>query len=165
MVAVTRIVSTVMYGLVMMTVIGLGLMSLMWWMGWSDATDSDKLIGEIREYREARGKIEDENKLLAAINTLGEERILWSEVLMNLMNNLPVGITLYDVQSITDGGRQILEIRGTAVTRTMLVVFEERLRQLEWAEDVEAPRSNLLERNNAKFRFRIAVKKVIINNN
>ena len=162
-VAVMRIMSTVVYGFLIMTIMGLGLLGFMWWQGWSGSVvESDKLRGQMQKYREVRRMIDNENKLLLAVNSLGEQRIIWSDVLMNLMTNLPVGITLYNIQSITDGGGQILEIRGTAVTRTMLVIFEDKLRSLEWVEDVEAPRSNLLERNNAEFSFRVVVKKVII---
>lgn len=154
--ALTSFVRSLVWSLLSVTLLGLfaggGLALGAWWDG---QADSAAYAQHIADYRAAQRTAVQGNQLVAAVDQLGRERLVWSRVLQHLLPVLPPGVTVDALQ--LDTVKRTVVVAGAAATRAEVVLFEDRLRQLPWVATLEAPRGNLLVRENARFTFTLSV--------
>jgi hypothetical protein len=115
----------------------------------------DQLAGPLQEYRDVRAEIAQNNRLIATISELSTGRVVWSDLVAEILTMMPAGATIQTLH--IDGQNNTFTFSGTAPTRGALVEFEERLRQLSWAGEIDAPRDNLLKAVGPSYRFTIHV--------
>jgi Tfp pilus assembly protein PilN len=125
-----------------------------------EGAGEEALAGPVQEYRTIRAEIAQYTQLFTAVDTLGKQRMVWSNLAAELLALVPAGATVRDVQ--VDGRTSVVTFSGTAPTRTQLVEFEDRLRALPWAKSIDAPRDNLLRAVNPSYRFSIQVDPAVV---
>jgi hypothetical protein len=143
-------------------IIGLGVLSAsggifivgMWLLAITfTGSGSTQLQDKVTQYIELREEVSEKNELLQMVNRLGNDRIVWSDHLVEFLEVIPPGTT---ISSLTGDARVgIFEFSGTAITRSALVIFEERLNQLSWVNSVAAPRRNFLKKDSPKYTFEL----------
>jgi Tfp pilus assembly protein PilN len=154
--AALRITLNIFWVILSVTLVGVSLWGVIWMMDWRREETADVLlVKQVREYNEWRNAVTSQNTLLHAIDNLGETRVLWSQVIASLLKTVPPGTSVVTLTAEMRAGEAILSIAGQAQTRNVLVLFEERLRELPWVREVEAPRKNLLKRINADYEFKL----------
>lgn len=112
-----------------------------------------------RDVEGLESKISYANSLLD-IYFKGElQRKKFSSILLSVTNSVSddVKITNMEFQK-TSGGELVFRIRGEAQKRSALILFSQKLRQLEEVKELRSPVSNLLEEENVKFLLEILVK-------
>jgi hypothetical protein len=153
--AATRFLTSVLIGLIILTGVGGAIGSGLWVLSFVGSSAAEAgLSVQLTEYRRARAAIDQRNLLLTSAADIGQGRIVWSDVLATWLLAVPPGATVDRVEAISDDEPR-LSFYGTAPTRASLVVFEEHLRQLSWAKEVDAPRENLLRQVNPNYTFTV----------
>lgn len=162
-VSLTDIIHSVNNGLLLMTLIGGAILASMWLFAVADTpTTEGELKQVVDNYQVLRDSVAEENAVLEHLASLGQERIVWSEVLRDFFAVTPPGITLHRLDgelsfmegAVSAGG---LTFSGQAVTRSTLTVYKNRLQEQPWVKRVDSPTSNLLERNNPSFQLSVAL--------
>jgi len=113
----------------------------------------NELDDAVVTYRVETKSIVEQNKLIKEMDKLQQERLVWSELFDDVLTALPPGTKLKDINGSVES-KQIV-VAGEAVARSSLVVLQEKLANLPWVASVDAPHSNLLERDNPSFTFLI----------
>jgi Tfp pilus assembly protein PilN len=149
--ALIWLMTSVMIGLIILTLIGVGVGASLWGLSLVETSSEDQFVARMAEYFVAREEIDQVNTLLRAVDDTGGSRVAWSPLIVSLLSVAPPGATI-DTLTI-DGEDNLISISGTAPTRASLVAFEDRLRELDWTKEVDAPRDNLLRRNNPSYTF------------
>jgi Tfp pilus assembly protein PilN len=151
-----RFTASVVGGLLLVSLGGLVAIGLMMVLSALDQrSGEDELAESVQQYRQIRAEIAASNRLIATIDELGKDRIVWSDLIAEVLSAVPAGATVESLQ--IDGRNALFTFSGVAPSRTSLVEFEERLRQLSWAGSIDAPRDNLLKAVNPDYRFSIQV--------
>lgn len=161
-VSITDIIRSVNNGLLLMTLIGGAIIASIWLFSIAgvDTTEAE-LKQVVGDYQVLRDSVAEQNSVLDRLVSLGEGRIVWSDVLRDFFATTPPGITFHRMSGsltftegvVVSGG---LSFSGQAVTRSTLTFYEsERLRVADWVKQVDSPTSNLLERNNPLFQFSV----------
>ncbi len=157
LVSSVRIVKTLLMGLGVMSggavLIGLSLWGLTFTYASSGSSELEQQVGA---YVQLKDIIARQNQVLNQVNRLGSERLVWSDYLGGFLSEVPPGTTINILTADTTSG--MVTFSGEALTRNSLVVFEERLSQLEWVASVAAPRQNLLQRSNPEYSFELKLK-------
>lgn len=103
-------------------------------------------------YQELRSQIIKENETIKFMATTSQDRVVWSDLFADLVSTMPPGTHITriggDIQP-----EEKLSFSGQAVSRSALVVLEDRLKHLAWVKSVNAPNSNLLQRTNPVYAF------------
>lgn len=157
LVSSVRIVRTILVGLSVLSmgaiIIGAGL----WGLTFTYATSGSlELEQEVSDYLKLKDVITGQNLLLSTVDGLDRERLAWSDYLSVFLNEVPSGTTIVALSADATSGQVVFS--GEASSRNALVVFEERLNQLDWVETVTAPRQNLLQKSNAVYSFELKLK-------
>lgn len=115
------------------------------------------LADEVKNYQELRTKIAKQNENLSAMAKLSKDQTVWSEIFADLFSTMPPGTKM---SSISGEANVITKISfsGQAFSRSALVVLQDRLQNLPWVKEVQAPNSNLLERVNPTYTFDVILK-------
>lgn len=121
----------------------------------SESLDNE-LASEVETYKDLRRSIADQNKRLKEMTTLQDQQVVWSDFFQEIFSVLPSQTTIQQFSGESE--QRVITLRGRAATRNSLITIENRLKQFDWVERVEAPPSNLLERQNPEFLFLITVK-------
>lgn len=114
---------------------------------------------QVKRYQEVRTQIAKENEMLAFMASATKERVLWSALFPDIFATVPPGT------KVSGMGANLLpqphlSFSGEATARASLVVLEDRLKQLPWAQGVTAPSSNLLLRVNPTYTFDMLLKQM-----
>lgn len=145
--------------------VSLGLLSVVGISAWgtfmglarlSDNTAEAALQKKVAEHQAVRDSIAETNKALSEMAQVLEERIIWSELIPDVLQALPPGTRLIQVR----GEKKVHEMAliGQALSRGSILALEERLRGLAWVAAIESPPENLLDRVNPSFSFSVHIK-------
>lgn len=121
----------------------------------SPNTGNAQLLPLVRQYQAIRQTVGQENALAQAVADLGNNRIVWSDHLADLLGTMPVGTTITQIQATSEPARLVFS--GTAANRNVLIILESRLKNLPWAQNVTSPLQNLLARDNPQYSFTIDI--------
>jgi Tfp pilus assembly protein PilN len=151
---VKRLLLTILISLLFITLVG----SLVW--GWAkfsiNQEQSVELEEKVKTYQELRDKVAAENARLRAVVQAENNRLVWSALVGELLTALPTGIEIKVLE--IDEKNKWLSFQGTAPDRAVLIVMERQVSALSWVAETVAPASNLLQRVNPQFEFKIYVK-------
>ena len=154
--AATRFMTVIMFGLLLLTVVGLTASGVMWMLSLVGARSAEiGLEVQLAQYNTVRSEVAQRNRVLKLVDEVGQSRLVWSDLFTSWLATIPPGVVV-DTLRLTADDRSI-SFSGTAATRASLVVFEDRLRQLPWALSVDAPRENLLRRYGPSYTFGLQV--------
>ena len=157
--SVNRFLKTVVWSLLAMTLVGVfSIVVLRLWLVFSSDRVTVSLATEVAKYQGLREDIATRNNVLLQMKTVSDERVVWSDLFPDLFVALPPATTISRFSGDVLTSNPKLTLSGQSVSRSALVVLEDRLRKLEWAQDVSAPNSNLLERVNPTYVFNISLK-------
>lgn len=151
-------------GLMLLTVIGVALIVGLMIMSYAAArTTSQELQAMVDEYQNLRDIIAEQNKVFEYVAAVGRDRIVWSTIIRDFVGVVPPGVQIHTLAGRTvfaEGAVSSAQIsfKGQAITRSTLVIYEERLKALESVISLTSPTSNLLERNNPTFEFDIDIR-------
>lgn len=119
-------------------------------------TDAESTIPEfLGKYQTIRQSIEKKNALIAQTSKADQERIVWSDYLVELFNILPPG-TVVNRLTVNSSQRSVV-LTGSTVNRNSLTLLNGRIEGLSWAKEVKAPLANLLDRDNPTFSFTVVL--------
>ncbi|MEX1997970.1 MAG: hypothetical protein WEA04_04860 [Candidatus Andersenbacteria bacterium] len=166
--SIGRFLSSLMVGLGMLTVGAVLAMIGLWIFFYTvAATNNVEFERTIAQYRELRDGIAEQNIFLNYIYGLGTGRQVWSDFLPGLFTSIPPGVEI-----ATMSGRSVINeegvvestftVSGRAAARSTLTIFADRLRLLPDVAQVDAPSSNLIQRENPLYRFTLQLKDKII---
>lgn len=120
----------------------------------SRSTEVDLQIA-VSNYQRLREVIARENAVLELVDGLAKKRIEWTLILNDLLKIIPPGVTIETMKA--DADESLISFSGSALNRSSLVVFGDRLRVLPWVVEVVAPRENLLNRIKPSYNIRVVV--------
>ncbi|MBI3255751.1 MAG: hypothetical protein HYZ63_02160 [Candidatus Andersenbacteria bacterium] len=145
----------VLWSLVVVTVAGVAAAAtLQVWVAFSSTTATELLKERVATYQKLRTQIAKQNENLDFMAKTSTDRVLWSALFADFYSVMPPGTRIQNL-----GGKILpapqLSFSGQAVSRSALVVLEDRLKQLPWVSQVKAPNSNLLQRANPSFGFEV----------
>lgn len=154
MLALMRFARTLIYGLMVMTIAGMTSLGWLWWQGSNkDASLQVELNNQVRAYQGIRKEIEQKNQVITALEKIQNDRIQWVPVSTALLKAIPPGVVLHSLTLDQGNEFPLVELTGEADTRNTLVVFEQKLREMPWVEQVQSPRSNLLQATETQYRL------------
>lgn len=149
-------VRTLLYGSILLTGVGLFALAGLWLSSVTSSSATELALGErLSKYSALRKEIAQHNLMLKKLEEIGQERVVWSNALAQLLDAIPAGMIISDLT--VDREDLSLIFTGMALDRNQLVVLEDRLRLLPWVVEVVAPRANLTERTNPTYEFRLVV--------
>jgi len=96
-------------------------------------------------------KVRDINSMLNHISQIQKDFIAWSDLIENLANRTPAGITLSSVK--TSKGKSLINIRGNAEQRDDLLTFKQNMEESPIYSEVEFPLQNILQKENISFEI------------
>ncbi len=157
--ALRRVIQNLNIACVVITVAGLSAIGFLQFMiTTSSSTASTVLSQKIKTYQEVKATITYQNGVLKTMANLSSQRLVWSAMWPNVLTALPPGTFISSINA--DGNNPVhLSLAGQAPARSALVVFADRLRLIPWVAVMNAPDSNLLERDNPHYQFDVSVKK------
>lgn len=109
-----------------------------------------------RGYSSRNQEIRQLNKIIINLERSGAGFTLVSDNILDIARILPPDIKLRSLNLSRRANR--IDIYGTANTRPSLLAFEEALRKLGWINEIHAPASRLLEKENINFELQLKVK-------
>lgn len=152
-----RALSSLSLGLLLLTivggVIGGSLQLAVWSYSQKGQTELDRAVARYTELRDA---IAEQNAVLVEMSKLSNQRIIWSHLVQSLITSFPSGIALKNITA--EASTRKLSFGGVAVARNTLIVLTERLKLLPWVAEVNAPLSNLVQKENPTFQIDLGIK-------
>lgn len=152
-ISLQKILSTINSSLLVLTLIAVGagvtLMALSSIINRGEAT---QLETALQDYQRLRELIVTQNTKYQYVAAIGNKRLVWVDLLAQIIPTMPSGIRIEalagQVSHDAKGGvvSANLIMRGGAATRTTMVLWQERLRELAQVKDIVSPNSNLLNR-------------------
>ena len=116
-----------------------------------EKTEKAEQYLKIKDYESQFGEI---NKKISEIASLKKDQMYWSEIFIKLNNLVFSGIS---VNSLSTSDYS-LSIDGIADTRADLILFKEKLQSEECFSDIQLPLSDLVDKNNIKFKISLNIK-------
>ena len=163
MMSATALLRVVAAGLLLLTVAGVGTIATVRGIVFMTSRSvADELSQPLREYNELRKVIISRNGVLALVAATSEQRVVWGQLVLDLLGTVSPDVRVTTMRA--DAHTPSLTFSGTAATRNSLVILESRLRLLPGVAMVEAPVTNLLDRENPKFVFTLVLDKTHIAN-
>ncbi|MEX1112137.1 MAG: hypothetical protein WEC84_01630 [Candidatus Andersenbacteria bacterium] len=151
----TRVVKNICYGLGTVSAGAVAIIITLQIMAYVAArTSTSTLEAEVATYQELREGISKQNKLYETLYGIDSGRISWIEKVKDLFAILPPGLTVDKVTTRTTPSPTLV-FSGQAVNRNTLIVLEARLRGLSWAQSIDAPHTNLIDRLSPTYTFTI----------
>lgn len=159
LVSSVRIVRTILVGLSVLSMGAILIGASLWGLTFTYASSGDlELEQGVSDYQKLKEVITEQNQLLSTVDGLDRDRLVWSDYLSVFLDEVPPGTTIATLSADTTSGQVIFS--GEALSRNALVVFEERLNQLDWVGTVTAPRQNLLQKSNPEYSFELKLKQI-----
>lgn len=115
------------------------------------------LAEQVKVYKDLRTQIGVTNTTIKTMQSLTNDRVVWSTLLPDVFASLPPGTLVGRVSMLVNPAPHI-SFAGSAAARSSLVVLQSRLGLISWVGSIDAPDSNLLERDNPSYQFDITVK-------
>lgn len=114
--------------------------------------EATELEAALADYQRLREVIVAQNTKYQYVAEVGSERLVWVDLLRQIIPTMPSGIRIeglagqvsHDEKGAVASANLIM--RGGAATRTTMVLWQERLRELPVVQDIVSPTSNLLDR-------------------
>jgi hypothetical protein len=152
-----RVMRNVVFGLVVTSVCGVIIAVVLQGLAYtfSRITDVD-VDQQVVRYESTRLDVMDRNRAVRNMSMLSRDRFVWSGKLRELFAIVPPGVGIGSMKGDSSENTS-LSFEGRALSRNTLVVFEGRLKDLEWAAKVESPHSNLIQRVNPLYSFDIVM--------
>ncbi len=145
-------------GLLLITCMGAGsIVVLRYLYNREQVAVEDDLLRATAAYGELRKEVGQKNALLNTVRGLSGMGIAWSEKITDLFGAIPPGVRVVSIQGNAEKEPFIL-FSGQSPTRNSLILLEKRLRELPWLASLDAPNSNLIDRVNAPYEFRLLLK-------
>ncbi len=145
-------------GLIVITIVGgLAIAGIEGLIFMADTSAIDRLTQAQEQYNTMRQEIAEQNILIELLHDHEKQRVVWSDIMTNLFQILPGGVTVKSVEGDTRPENR-LTFKGTASNRNILIVTNDRLHQQEWVDRVDAPHSNLVSRFNSAYIFTVFLK-------
>lgn len=94
-------------------------------------------------------KVRDINSRLNNISQIQNDFIAWSNLIENLANKTPTGITFSSVKISKE--KSLINIRGKAKLRDDLLTFKQNMEESPIYSEVEFPLQNILQKENINF--------------
>ncbi|MDD4476542.1 MAG: hypothetical protein PHY40_00040 [Patescibacteria group bacterium] len=143
------------------TIIASSLLAIAMLIGWLVMEDqyiqtaqSTNLVS--KQYSVYNQEIKKINKSIKDINSAGAEYFAISPIIMEFAQNLPKDIKINSLD--IDRRTQTLIITGTAKTREALIDYQEKLKIVSWIDGVVTPISQLFQKENVNFEFKMKLK-------
>ena len=117
-----------------------------------DRGGSEELETTLVDYQQLRDIIVAENVLYERVANIGDSRVVWTNLLREVLPTLPSGVRIAFLsgQSTLDEHGDVqdsrMTLRGQAATRSTLVLWQGRLKELTAVQDILSPTSNLIDR-------------------
>lgn len=153
-----KILSTINGSLMVLTVVGLvAAMVLTALTPLINRGETTQLEQALEDYRLLRATIVTRNMLYEYIASIGDKRLVWTDLLREVLPTMPSGVRIVSLAGISQLDEQgdivnaSLVLRGHAPTRTTLILWQDRLRELAGVHNVVSPTSNLLDRINLQY--------------
>jgi hypothetical protein len=157
--AVHSILRSLIVASILVTVAGVGAIAFLQFMiAASSSNGSVVLAQKIKAYQDLRTGIATQNASLKTLNSLSNDRIVWSKLWPDLFAALPPGTVMFSLSADVLPSPHF-SFSGQALARSALVVLQDRLHLISWVDIVNAPDSNLLDRDNPKYQFDVYLKK------
>lgn len=126
------------------------------------APSAAELAQAVTQYRALRDTIAEQNAFLESLTTIQDHRIVWSTELERLLKLTPSQVTVEEITVTTKDEAGVISsawitLRGHAINRNALTIFERQLRAQAGVVDVQSPTSNLLERTNPPYELTIVI--------
>lgn len=122
---------------------------------YADNSKDEELQQKITAYVKLKKEINNKNELLKTVHELGEQRVVWSNHLLELMEIIPPGTTISSLDVSTNTG--LLKFSGKAPNRNTLVIMEDKLKKLSWVQEVFASQDNYLRKDNPDYEFKLRI--------
>lgn len=119
------------------------------------------LSKEVSTYQTRRGELAKQNITLNHMHDLSTKQVKWSKKLDEFLALIPPGVTITQISGQNVVSELQLSFRGVAINRNTLIVIADRLAKLPWVVDVNAPHTNLLERENPPYQFTIIISNTV----
>lgn len=100
---------------------------------------------------EVEDTIKKANILFINIDKIQNNRVLWSNILIELSKNTPEQVQLKEV--IFNREKNVVEILGTAETRENLLNYTDRLNNFKYVKNVVLPSDYLINPENISFKI------------
>lgn len=122
-------------------------------------TDTVLLINTLDQYKALRRQIEIANAGLNEIAVTGRSRVVFSDTIKPIIAAVPSNLTIAQIAGSFDRSTTAttISLTGQASSRAILVVFQEKLQQLNEVAQVTAPTAILLERVNPTYEFNLTL--------
>src|SRR3989344_422484 len=151
--ALARLATSILWAFIIMAMAGVVTGAILQvWVALSSTTTTALLAERVAHYQAFRTAVAKKNQDLNFMAEVSTKRILWSAYLADLHSTMPPGSRIQALSADLSPAPR-LTFSGQAVSRSALVVLEDRLKKLPWVKMVEAPNSNLLQRSNPGFSF------------
>lgn len=121
--------------------------------------DASELTAALTDYQELRDDILKQDTLFSRVANIGENRIVWSSLLRQMLPLTPAGTTIHSLAGTATLDKDAaitqanVSISGAAATRTTLLLFTDRLAGLTEITNVVSPTTNLLDRTNLTYQL------------
>jgi Tfp pilus assembly protein PilN len=114
---------------------------------------TETLITSSQTQTEYNHEIKDINNQLVYINTIQNQYVLWTPLLTKISEKIPKNVKI-SILTIDNQSSEIY-ISGQAESRTDLLELESNLESLEFIESISIPLSQLTDKENVNFAFKI----------
>ncbi len=156
---VEKLLQVVIYGLVSLTIVGIVAFIILYFLIFSTQGSSDQVLQTSLEKQSAlTSLIAERGKAIDQLKALDENRIVWSDITLAIIANMPAGVRLRDItgnSSVETLGPARLTLRGQAANRSILTNFSDQLNEVEHLTLLKAPTENLLKRTDPEFQFEL----------
>lgn len=152
-----RSLTSLAIGLAVITGVGVVLIGGLQLLAWTTARGTPAEFEQaLARYQELRDVIAEQNVALNEMSALSSQRIVWSQLVPTILATFPPGIVVRTMTA--EAASRRFTFGGVAATRSTLIVLAERLKVLPWVDELTAPLSNLVQRDNPPFQFNLMVK-------
>lgn len=117
---------------------------------------SENTLSINREYSHYNTEIKELNKIIKEFEKTHANYSKTTPKILELANNLPDDILLNSLS--LDKKNKKIEITGIAKTRNSLLNYQEKLKKIEWINEVYIPTKNLLKKEDIVFSFETTIK-------
>lgn len=165
LIAVNRILASLLWGASLVMAVGVGTIGVFWALS-IIASGSTQLELQLvsKQYQDVQKQQAEQSSFLTFIQSTGQNRLVWSQVLKDFFAAVPPGVTISSLSGKLDDPTkanskptaQIL-FGGQAVARSTLTIFSDRLQLIPGVTAVDAPTSNLIERDNPTYTFKLTL--------
>lgn len=113
---------------------------------------SENTTAQLEEFGSITRQMRDINDFILRTDRIHDRYIDWSAVMDVLSHTAPEGIRF---EAISVAADRTIRVEGTAALRDDVLLMKQRLEALPQFTEISSPLSNILQRENLKFEFRM----------